>query len=44
MNKAKTEREFIKESVTLAKQNNFINLDEAGDIKPKTRRQSVSCL
>lgn len=35
MNKAKTEREFIKESVTLAKQNNFINLDEAGDIKLK---------
>lgn len=29
MNKAKTEREFIKESVVLAKQNNFINLDEA---------------
>ncbi len=35
MNKAKTEREFIKESVILAKQNNFINLDEAGDVKLK---------
>jgi aspartyl aminopeptidase len=35
MNKAKTEREFIKESIILAKQNNFINLDEAGDIRLK---------
>jgi len=35
MNKAKTEREFIKESVTLARQNDFINLDEVDDIKLK---------
>ncbi len=36
MNKAKTEREFIKESVALAKQNNFINIDEIGNktLKP----------
>lgn len=35
MNKAKTEREFIKESVILAEQNRFINLDEADNIKLK---------
>ncbi|MGI6085062.1 MAG: hypothetical protein ACOYIF_06410, partial [Acetivibrionales bacterium] len=39
MNKAKTEREFIKESVTLAKLNNFINIDEPGNtmLKPGDR-------
>lgn len=31
MNKAKTEREFIKESKLLAVKNNFINLDEVGE-------------
>jgi aspartyl aminopeptidase len=35
MNKAKTEREFIKESVALAKQYKFINIDESGDKKLK---------
>lgn len=36
MNKAKTEREFIKESVALAKKNKFKNLDEIseGSLKP----------
>lgn len=33
MNKAKTEREFIKESITLAKEKGFKNLDELSDIK-----------
>lgn len=39
MNKAKTEREFIKESVALAKLNNFINIDELGNtmLKPGDR-------
>jgi len=35
MNKAKTEREFIKESVILARKNKFINLDEVDDMKLK---------
>ncbi len=33
MNKAKTEREFIKESIILAKQKGFKNLDEIGETK-----------
>lgn len=33
MNKAKTEREFIKESIILAKQKGFKNLDELGETK-----------
>jgi aspartyl aminopeptidase len=39
MNKAKTEREFIKESVALARQNKFVNIDEIGDtnLKPGDR-------
>ena len=33
LNKAKTEREFIKESIALAKKKGFVNLDEIGDRK-----------
>ncbi len=33
MNKAKTEREFIKESIILAEQKGFKNLDDLGDTK-----------
>lgn len=35
MNTAKTEREFIRESVALAKKNKFLNIDELGDKKLK---------
>jgi len=39
MNRAKTEREFIKESVALARQHKFVNIDDIGEdmLKPGDR-------